>query len=207
MTSLVRWLDRRSSLMVILLLFWGLFWLLNGGDKFFNDDPGPNLDDWSRSAVITETGTDEIMFDVHPTLPDGIYGVSRNDKFENYFSRLGLPRWVALTSVYGIAVLEVVLGLAFLAVLAWTVGPPRWRERTGGVFGLFHDRTVHRLCFKTGILIFLLFSVGDTLFGDRIELWEHGTFMILTLVTYDLWYRTDTWTQENESALDAVGQG
>ncbi|MGI9621434.1 MAG: hypothetical protein ACR2PK_01255 [Acidimicrobiales bacterium] len=203
MASFVRWFDKHSSLMVILLLFWGLFWLLNGGDKFFNENPKPNLDGWSRSAVITPTGTDVIEFDVHPTLPDGIYGVSRNDKFENYFDRLGLPRWVALTSVYAVAVLEVIVGLAFLAILAWTIGPSRWREKTGGGWGLFHDRTIHRLCFKTGIFIFLLFSVGDTLFGDRIELWEHGTFMILTLVTYDLWYRTDTWSQEHGEVTQA----
>jgi hypothetical protein len=196
MTSLLRWFDRRSSLMLILFLFWGLFWVLNGGDKFFNDDPEPNFDDWSRSAVITQTGTDVVEFDVHPTLPDGIYGVSRNGKFENYFDRLGLPRWFALTSVYGIAVLEVIVGVAFLAILAWTVGPAAWRANQAGLWGLFHDRTIHRLCFKTGIFIFLLFSVGDTLFGDRTELWEHGTFMVLTLVTYDLWYRTDTWTQQ-----------
>jgi uncharacterized membrane protein YphA (DoxX/SURF4 family) len=198
MTSLLRWFDRRSSLMVILLLFWGLFWVLNGGDKFLNEDPIPNLDGWSRSAVITETGTDVIEFDVHPTLPDGIYGVSRNPKFENYFDRLGMPGWLALTSVYAVAVLEVIVGLAFLAILAWTIGPPRWREKQEGLGGLFYDRTIHRLCFKTGIFIFLLFSVGDILFGDRTELWEHGTFMILTLVTYDLWYRTDTWVQQQD---------
>ncbi len=25
------------------------------------------------------------------------------------------------------------------------------------------------------------------LFGDRMEPWEHRTFMVLTLVTYDMW--------------------
>ena len=198
MQTLLSWVDRRSSLMVILFLFWGLFWTLNGGDKFFNDSPVPNLDDWSHSAVITESGTDTIVYDVHPTLPDGIYGVSRNGRFEHYFGRLGLPGWFALTSVYAIAVLEILVGLAFLAVLAWMIGPHRWRDRTSGLAGLLHDRTIQRLCFKLSIFIFLLFSVGDTLFGDRTELWEHGTFMILTLVTYDLWYRTDTWTEEHQ---------
>ena len=98
--------------------------------------------------------------------------------------------------MYAVAVLEVVVGLTFFAILAWTVGPSRWRERDDGALGLLHDRTVHRLCFNTGIFIFVLFSVGDTLFGDRVELWEHGTFMILTLVTYNLWYRTDSWMQQ-----------
>ena len=37
------------------------------------------------------------------------------------------------------------------------------------------------------MFIFLAFSVGDILFGDRQELWEHGTFMVLTLLTYQLY--------------------
>lgn len=37
------------------------------------------------------------------------------------------------------------------------------------------------------MLIFLAFSTGDILFGDRAELWEHGTFMVLTLMTYQLY--------------------
>jgi hypothetical protein len=196
MTGLLRWIDKHSSLMVILFLFWGLFWLLNGADKFINESPQPNLDDWSRTAVITPTDSDTIEYNVQPVLPDGIYGVSRNEKFDNYFGRLGLPRWFALTSVYLIAVLEIAIGLAFLLILAWTVGPERWRKRNTGPSAMLHDRTIHRLCFKIGITIFLLFSIGDILFGDRTELWEHGTFMILTLVTYDLWYRTDSWAQQ-----------
>ncbi|MEE9414786.1 MAG: hypothetical protein V3V01_05830 [Acidimicrobiales bacterium] len=204
MAGLLRLLDRRTSLMVILLLFWGLFWLLNGGDKFFNSSPGPNLDGWSRKGVLTETGSDTIIYDLHPTLPDGFYGVTRDEKMENYFGRLGLPAWVALTSVYGIAILEVLLGLGFLVLFCWTAGPNSLRERGGGLMSILTDRTLHRLCFKTGMFIFLMFSVGDILFGDRTELWEHGTFMILTLVTYDMWYRTDEWSQQQTSVAIAL---
>ena len=41
--------------------------------------------------------------------------------------------------------------------------------------------------------MFVTFSVGDIMFGDRAELWEHGTFIVMCLVTYDLWFRTDTF--------------
>ena len=28
--------------------------------------------------------------------------------------------------------------------------------------------------------------------------WEHGTFMVPTLLTYDLWYRTDQFVEAQE---------
>jgi len=197
MSTLLSWVDRHTHLMVILLLFWGLFWFLNGGDKFVNSDPEPNLESWSTQAVVLD-GEGGVVGEIHPVLPEGWYGVSRNNKMENYFSRLGFPEPVALMSLYTLAVFEVVVGLAFFALFGYSIGPERWRQRRGPIASLFHDRTIHRLAFKSGIVIFLLFSVGDTLFGDRVELWEHGTFMVLTLVTYDLWYRTDSWSKSHK---------
>jgi hypothetical protein len=64
-------------------------------------------------------------------------------------------------------------------------------EETPGEKGLIADRTIHRLIFKASIWIFIAFLTGDILFGDRIEVWEHGTYLAMTLVTYDLWFRTD----------------
>lgn len=133
----------------ILYAFWTMFWTLNGLDKFFNGTP---IQGNSGPAV-------------------GWFGVNRDPKFIDYFSRLGLPSELALTCLYGFAVLEVVVGLTFLAVLL--------RPNI--------SRTVHRLAFKVSMLIFLAFSTGDILFGDRAELWEHGTFMVLTLMTYQLY--------------------
>jgi hypothetical protein len=48
--------------------------------------------------------------------------------------------------------------------------------------------------------------VGDILFGDRAELWEHRTFIVLCLITYDMWYRTDRFLieQRRELAAQAV---
>lgn len=59
----------------------------------------------------------------------------------------------------------------FLVILLYRKMPPVYR----------------RLVFKLSMFIFLVFSVGDILFGDRQELWEHGTFMVLTLLTYQLY--------------------
>ena len=88
-------------------------------------------------------------------------------------------------------------GFAMLAF--WSLLPRKLREREDGLWELYTNRTVHRLCFKGGVLLFLAFSTGDILFGDRMELWEHGTFMVLILLTYDLWYRTDTFVEAQES--------
>ncbi len=134
----------------ILYAFWMVFWLLNGLDKFLNapvvDGPfGPR--------------------------PLGWFGVNRDAKFIEYFSRLFLPAWLALGMLYAFAVLEIVIGITFAAMLFYRSISPM----------------VHRVAFKSSILVFFAFSVGDILFGDRAELWEHGTFMLLTLFTYRMY--------------------
>lgn len=197
MTSILRWLDGRTKLMVILLLFWALFWGLNGGDKFFaNGSNSPNTDGWARNAVVLDNDG-EIVGNVYPTEPRGWYGVNnREDKTINYFDRLGLSSGLAKASLYGIAVFELVLGAMFLMLFLYEVAR---KQPTKGVFGVFDDRTLHRLAFKGSAVVFLLFSSADILFGDRTELWEHGTFFVMALVSYNTWYRTDEWTRAQEA--------
>ena len=67
--------------------------------------------------------------------------------------------------------MEIAVGLLFFVILLYTKMPSVYR----------------RLVFKLSMIIFLVFSVGDILFGDRQELWEHGTFMVLTLLTYQMY--------------------
>lgn len=159
----------------ILYAFWGFFWLLNGLDKFFN-------------GVPTETP--------YGTVPFGWFGVNRDEKMVHYFARLGLPEELALGLLYGIAVIEIVIGLAFFVLMA---------KRTIPGFA-------QRLTFKLSMLVFLTFSVGDILFGDRQELWEHGTFMILALVTFRLFLEAPVIRKEvvgqhfREFDVDADGR-
>lgn len=126
-------LDQRVRLPALLMLFWSVFWLLNGLDKFFN----------------------------RPYF----FGVTRDRAFVEYFARLELPPRMALGSLYGCGVCEILLGLGFGTALA--LGAP--------VLGC--------LCLKASLLLFTLFSAADILFGDRQELWEHGTFVILVLAS------------------------
>jgi hypothetical protein len=85
-----------------------------------------------------------------------------------YFKRLNLPEWMALSALYTMGSIETVLGLSLLLVL---------------MFGKIHSDW-NRLNMKMIIAIFSLFSIFDILFGDRMELWEHGTFLILATIHY-----------------------
>ncbi len=184
--NLVYLIDGRVNLIVILFLFWASFWGLNGGDKFFNGEFVPNLDDWSTKGVLV--GPDgNITHTLHKMETVGPFGVNRDDKMIAFFERIYLPKGVALGSLYGIAVLELLLGLTFLALFIWSLLPEDQQQKTE----LFANRTIHRLAFKGSIVVFVIFCTGDILFGERMELWEHGTFIVMTLVTYDMWYRTD----------------
>ena len=148
-----RWyyfLENFLRLEYILYAFWALFWTLNGLDKFLNG-----------TVVQTAGGPKEF----------GWFGVTRDQKFTDYFAKLYLPKWVAISCLYSFAIVEIFIGVTFLMILFWRKMPKVYR----------------RLVFKLSMLVFLVFSVGDILFGDRAELWEHGTFMILTLITYQMY--------------------
>lgn len=182
-------IDHKINLITILFLFWALFWGLNGFDKFFNGTSEPNLDPNAATEALIDNKTGEVVFTVQPSQKIGWYGVNRDDKFANYFDRLGLPQIVATASLYFFALLEIILAFLFfwLFLKQFSNDEPEDVRKVN----FFTDRTVHRLIFKLSIWIFIAFLTGDILFGDRAEVWEHGTFLLMTLITYDMWYRTD----------------
>ncbi|KAA3664334.1 MAG: hypothetical protein DWQ04_06270 [Chloroflexi bacterium] len=198
--SVARWLDVNINLTTILFFFWALFWLLNGGDKFFNGVYVGNTEDWSAKGVLVDD-SGEIALTLHPMETTGFYGVNRDKKMINYFENLGLPKEVAVVFLYGIAIAEIILGFIFFSLLAWNLQPPNKRLKVG----LFADRTVHHLAFKGGLLIFVMFTIGDTLFGDRVELWEHSTFLILGLLSYYIWSQLDRkGAMQSESSRESA---
>lgn len=199
---LARRVDSRLNLMVILFLFWALFWGLNGGDKFFNGKLVSNIEDWSAKGVLVDEQGD-IAYTLHPMETIGLYGINRDAQMINFFGRIHLPPLLALTFLYGIAVAEILLGLTFLALLIWSLLP----EAAQNSLPLFADRTIHRLAFKGSILIFLFFTIGDTLFGDRAELWEHSTFIILGLISYAVWAGRERFSGRQHQILQVVSRG
>ena len=160
-------LNKLFSGITVIIIFWGLFWLLNGLDKFYNGTNQPNLA-VTKGVVMAPESENKILYKMHPMEPVGWFGVNRDAKMIGYFERLGIHKNIALGSLYSIAILEVLIGLGFLYSLFA-------RERR-------HD--IVRLTFKISMGIFLSFSIFDILCGDRMELWEHGTFLILATIHY-----------------------
>ena len=64
---------------------------------------------------------------------------------------------------------------------------PKQLEKALEANKAFATQTVHRLVFKASSLLFVVFMTMDILFGDRTELWEHGTFLLLTAFAYRLY--------------------
>ncbi|NNE67534.1 MAG: hypothetical protein HKN33_13300 [Pyrinomonadaceae bacterium] len=197
MKKLVYFLDDKINLITVLFLFWSFYWGLNGLDKFFNGKSELLLAGWATKGTIVDLKEDgspnKPVYKIQPSAKVGWFGVNRDDKMAMYFRTLHMPRWVAIASLYFFAVAEIILGLMFFALFLWGLRHEDVRESS---VNMFSDRTVHRLAFKGSVLIFVAFSAGDILFGDRMELWEHGTFLVMTLVTYDMWYKSDRFFLE-----------
>jgi hypothetical protein len=67
----------------------------------------------------------------------------------------------------------------------------------------FATQTIHRLAFKISSLLFVAFMVMDILFGDRTELWEHGTFLIMTALTYRFYIDHEAIEAVEEAQISA----
>jgi len=110
------------------------------------------------------------------------FGVTRDEKFINYFASLALPANLALFTLYTFAILEVLLGLSFLHSLLNRRAPA----------------ILTKINFKLSMCLWIIFISGDILFGDRLELWEHSTFMVLSVVSLGLLLYTEDQDMEKE---------
>jgi hypothetical protein len=187
MKRIIYLIDGKINLITILFLFWTLFWGLNGFDKFFNNTTQMIPDRWASQGYLVDSNRN-IVYSIQPSERIGWYGVNRDAKFANYFRTLHLPPAVASATLYFFAILEIILAILFFWLFIRQFTRDREKDDLKTLIG---DRTIHRLIFKASIWIFIAFITGDILFGDRIEVWEHGTYLLMTIITYDLWYRTD----------------
>ena len=102
------------------------------------------------------------------------FGVDRDKKFIEYFASLDLPSSLAGISLYTFGVIEITLGVLFLLIVTHGEKNPE----------------LNRLAFKGTMVVFILYSIGDILFGDRGELREHGIYMILTILSFQFFIFT-----------------
>ena len=203
MKRIIYLIDNKINLITILFLFWTFFWALNGFDKFFNGSSQLIKERWASQGFLVDKDKN-VVYSIQPSERVGWYGVSRDDKFANYFRTLHLPQMVATVSLYFFAILEIIIAALFFWLFIRQFYDNKDDEPEDKK-SLIADRTVHRLIFKASIWIFIAFLTGDILFGDRIEVWEHGTYLAMTLVTYDLWYRMDQFFLELKKQKRASG--
>lgn len=170
-------------------------------NKFFNGTSQVIFERWASQGYLVDNERN-IVYSIQPSERVGWYGVNRDAKFANYFRTLNLPPIVSSITLYFFAILEIIIAILFfwLFIRQFT----RDREKDD-LKNLFNDRTIHRLIFKASIWIFIAFITGDILFGDRIEVWEHGTYLLMTIITYDLWYRTDQFFIEMKKRKLSAG--
>lgn len=101
------------------------------------------------------------------------FGITRDAKFADYFARIGLPEPVAMAALQGICVYEIALGVLFFVVL---FGRTRW--------GAFDPTRLNLIALELSLALFVFFTLGDVLFGDRAELWEHSCYIALAILSY-----------------------
>ncbi len=186
MKSLIYLFDHRLNLITLILLFFSIFWTLNGADKFFNGQNELNLESWSTQGRVVDADGN-VKYKIKPYLPKGWFGVNYENKVTNYFKTLGVPKSGAMGLLYTFAIFEILIGLLFLSLFIWQLMPEEREDKKN----LFSDRTLHRMAFKSSVAMLVILSVCYQLFGDRASLWEIGTYMAMTLIAYDLWYRSD----------------
>jgi hypothetical protein len=191
MKSLIYLFDQRLNLITLVLLFWALFWTLDGFDKFFDGNTEILYEKWASKGTVVDANNNAV-YTIQPLNNVGWYGVNYENQMVSYFKTLHIPRNVAMGLVYTFAVFEILLGFLFLILFIWQLLP----EERENEKNLFTNRTLHRLAYKSSVLLFVILSVAFLLFGDRTRLWEIGTYMLMALIVYDMWYRTDRFLLE-----------
>lgn len=191
MKKLIYLFDQRFNLVTLLLLFWALFWTLDGLDKFFDAETEILHEKWaSKGTVIDNQGN--VVYTIQPLNNVGWFGVNYENQMASYFKTIHVSRGAAIGLTYAFAVYEILTGLLFLILFIWQLLPENREDKEN----FFTNRTLHRIAYKSSVILFVILSIAYQIFGDRTRLWEVGTYMLITLVTYDIWYRTDRFMLE-----------
>lgn len=140
-------INQSSPLANLFVVYWAMYWLMNGLDKFLNR---------RDLGLITWHGKD------------------RSEQFGSYFSLCDLPEQWIKPLLYIVGIWEGIIFVILAAVL--------WLQ----FFYSYFDEKLFKIGMYWGAATFIAFSFFDVIFGDRAELLEHATFLILIAVTYHL---------------------
>ena len=101
-------------------------------------------------------------------------GKDRLTQFTDYFATIGMAEsWVPLFTLYVVSVAEIAATALLVIALVQFI-----RKEKVAADALFFWGTF------IGLLIFSLFSIGDQVFGDRVELLEHSIYWIALVVSW-----------------------
>jgi len=163
-------INKLITITTILSFMWANFWMLNGMDKFFNGTFEPMVKPGLEKSVITDKNRG-IRGYIYAYETNGLLGVNRNAKMKTFFGRVGVTNEKTVYTILNtIAIYEIFISL-FFYVAVFTKNFVR-------------KNNLLEIGYKLSLLLFLAFTAGDILFGERIELWEHMTFVIALIVSY-----------------------
>jgi hypothetical protein len=102
------------------------------------------------------------------------FGEDRDKQFAAYFASIDLPAWLSKVTLNTFGVMEISIGILFAIIVLNGERKP----------------ALNRLALKSTMIVWIIFSIGDILFGARDELREHGIYMILTIVSFQFFLTT-----------------
>lgn len=102
------------------------------------------------------------------------YGKDRSTQFGGYLENTGTSQSLLDPILYFTGVLELLVAIPLFMILM------------ASITGKLVNRNFFEFSFFIGGAIFVGFSFFDIIFGDRAELWEHGTFLIGLMLSYQL---------------------
>ncbi|MEM1365401.1 MAG: hypothetical protein AAGH82_06575 [Pseudomonadota bacterium] len=100
------------------------------------------------------------------------YGNDRVEKFGMYFDRLAFPEMMIVPTLVFAGIVEIAIAGVFFYALRELI-----RQQPGAV--RWADFAV-----ALSVICFLGFAIFDVVVGDRVELWEHSTYVGVLLISY-----------------------
>lgn len=101
-------------------------------------------------------------------------GKDRLQQFVDYFATIGIHSpLISHIALIIVAILQLIAFIYLLIALIKLIQKKKIEAR-----GAFFWGTLY------GLIIFSLFAIGDQVFGDRRELWEHTTFWMALVVSW-----------------------
>lgn len=101
-------------------------------------------------------------------------GKNRFVQFENYFSSIGIESSIAVSGFLIFVTIAEIIALVLVGAALWHL----IRKNEQKAHSFFFWGTF------AGLAIFSFFAIGDQIFGDRVELWEHATFWMALIVSW-----------------------